>query len=57
MATVINGQNGKYVIISFTLLGLGVLTVIGYGIRSGYEPSISYGDTRLSFSKASNLAD
>jgi len=57
MAAIINGQNGKYVIVSATLLGLSVLTVIGYGIKSGYEPHISYRDARLSFSKAPCVAN
>ena len=51
MAAIINGQNGKYVILSFTLLGVGILSLIGYSIKSGYEPSLSYKGANLVFAK------
>lgn len=56
MVAIINGQNGKYAILSITLLGLGMLSLIGYGIKSGCEPSLSYKGASLAFTKAPYLA-
>lgn len=56
MAEIINGSNGKYVILSFTLLGLGMLSLIGYGIKSGYETSLNYKGASLEFAKEPHLA-
>jgi len=51
MAAIINGPNGRYFIFSCTLLGFGLLSLIGYGIKSDYKPSLRYGNASLTFSK------
>ena len=53
MVAIINGPNGKYVIPSFTLFGVCMLYLVGYGMKSGYEPSLSYKDATFAFTKAS----
>ena len=52
MVAIINGQNGKYAILSFTLLGLGMLSLIGFVIKSGYAPSLNYKGASLAFAKS-----
>jgi hypothetical protein len=51
MTEVFNGPNGKYAIIAFSVLGIGVLVLCGYGIHHGYSPSVSYGNAQLALSK------
>ena len=55
MAAIINGPNGRYFILCCTLLGLGLFSLIGYSIKSGYKPSLNYGEASLTFSKEPNM--
>lgn len=51
MAAIINGPNGKYVLVTISILGFSTILLCAFGIQHGYSPSISYRNAQLAFSK------
>ena len=52
MVSIINGPNGKYVLYTIFTAVVCFASITLYGIRHGYEPSITYGNAQLILSKA-----
>jgi hypothetical protein len=55
MTAIINGVNGKLIIVTVGVWGIGVLALLAYGIKHSNSLSVSYGNVKFAFSTANAI--